>query len=129
MLLTTHYLDEAERLCDRLVLIDHGKVIVEGTPGELIHRHVGSAVLEAEYVHAVREPEPEALAAIERAGLDHDFAEGVLTVYGAGAPSGGVEAALASVPTPTATARSIRKGSLEDVFLRIAGHEIRGDEA
>src|SRR5262249_30417851 len=46
ILLTTHYMDEAERLCDRLAIIDHGQIIAEGTPLELIERLTGHHVVE-----------------------------------------------------------------------------------
>ena len=46
VLLTTHYMDEAERLCDRLAIMDHGQVIAEGTPAELIARLGGHHVIE-----------------------------------------------------------------------------------
>ena len=48
VLLTTHYMDEAERLCDRLAIVDHGQVIAEGTPSELIERLGGHHVVEFE---------------------------------------------------------------------------------
>ncbi len=46
LLLTTHYMDEAQRLCDRIIIIDGGKVLDEGSPEELIARHVRRHVLE-----------------------------------------------------------------------------------
>jgi len=46
LILTTHYLEEAERLCDRLLIIDHGKILEEGTPKELIKKHIDPFVLE-----------------------------------------------------------------------------------
>ena len=46
MLLTTHYMDEAERLCDRLAIVDHGQIIAEGTPADLIDRLGGHHVVE-----------------------------------------------------------------------------------
>ena len=48
LLLTTHYMDEAERLCDRLMIMDRGKILAEGAPHDLIARHVGSEVVELE---------------------------------------------------------------------------------
>lgn len=45
-LLTTHYMDEAEQLCDRLVIIDQGAIIDRGTPAELIEKHTGQEVIE-----------------------------------------------------------------------------------
>src|SRR5207244_13085552 len=46
VLLTTHYMDEAERLCDRLAIVDHGQVIAEGTPADLIDRLGGHHMVE-----------------------------------------------------------------------------------
>src|SRR5207244_809369 len=46
MLLTTHYMEEAEQLCDRLIVMDHGRIVSEGTPDALIEQHVGHDVLE-----------------------------------------------------------------------------------
>jgi lipooligosaccharide transport system ATP-binding protein len=46
LLLTTHFMDEAERLCDRLAVIDHGRIIAEGTPQALIAKHIESQVVE-----------------------------------------------------------------------------------
>src|SRR5271155_3165391 len=48
VLLTTHYMDEAERLCDRLAIVDHGEIIAEGTPSDLIERLGGRHVVEFE---------------------------------------------------------------------------------
>jgi lipooligosaccharide transport system ATP-binding protein len=46
ILLTTHYMEEASQLCDRLIIIDHGLILVEGKPRELIREHVGRDVIE-----------------------------------------------------------------------------------
>ena len=46
VVLTTHYMEEATRLCDRLVIVDHGKILVEGSPAELILKHAGRNVIE-----------------------------------------------------------------------------------
>ena len=48
IILTTHYLDEAARLCDRLVIMDNGKILVEGTPKDLVRQYVGNEVVEVE---------------------------------------------------------------------------------
>lgn len=72
MVLTTHYMEEAERLCDRLVIMDHGKIVVQGTPQALVEKYVGK---EIEETHASR-------------------------TY-------------------------LRPANLEDVFLKLTGHELR----
>ncbi len=53
IVLTTHYLEEAERLCNRLVIMDDGKILVEGSPQELVSRYVGGDILEVEHTPPV----------------------------------------------------------------------------
>ncbi|HEX4620088.1 MAG TPA: ABC transporter ATP-binding protein, partial [Myxococcaceae bacterium] len=61
VLLTTHYMEEAERLCDRLVIVDHGKVVAEGTPPELIARLGGAQMIELSSLPAL---EPDAWSGV-----------------------------------------------------------------
>ncbi len=49
LVLTTHYMDEAEQLCDRLVVVDHGRIMAEGTPAELIRQHSSREVVELRF--------------------------------------------------------------------------------
>jgi lipooligosaccharide transport system ATP-binding protein len=53
IVLTTHYLDEAARLCDRLVIMDNGRILVEGTPADLVREHAGHEIVEVENSTAV----------------------------------------------------------------------------
>jgi lipooligosaccharide transport system ATP-binding protein len=135
LVLTTHYLDEAERLCDRLVMVDHGRIVLTGRPLELIETHVGELVLEVDLSDvAGREqhsPLPAVtLAAISTAGLDHVHEGDTLTVYGAGTPAWKLEGDFERIPTPTGARRIVRRGTLEDVFLRTTGHAlVEGEEA
>ncbi len=46
--MTTHYMDEAEQICDRLVIMDQGRILVEGVPSALIQQHIGGNVIEVE---------------------------------------------------------------------------------
>jgi lipooligosaccharide transport system ATP-binding protein len=59
LLITTHYMDEAARLCDRLLIMDEGEIVAEGSPQQLIREHVGEGTLEAVFLeltgHALRE--------------------------------------------------------------------------
>ena len=48
IVLTTHYLDEAARLCDRLVIMDNGRILVEGAPADLVKEHAGQEIVEVE---------------------------------------------------------------------------------
>ena len=109
LLLTTHYMDEAQRLCDRIIIIDHGKVLDEGAPGELIGRHVRGHVFE------VAKPLP---AGFSEDGLErNDIGDAVL--YYTNDPLE-VQRRL----PPTASYRQ-REANLEDVFLRLTGHSLR----
>jgi lipooligosaccharide transport system ATP-binding protein len=109
LLLSTHYMDEAQRLCDRIIIIDGGKVLDEGSPGELIARHVRRHVLE------IAKPLP---AGFNEDGLErNDIGDAVL--YYTSDP-----AEVTRRLPPEATYLR-REANLEDVFLRLTGHSLR----
>jgi lipooligosaccharide transport system ATP-binding protein len=114
-LLTTHYMDEAEQLCDRLVVIDEGRIVAEGSPAELISHHVSREVLELRFAHGTVGPPPQ----ID--GLRVEALPDRLLVY---ADDG--DAALGAVRAagvhPTGTL--VRRATLEDVFLRLTGRSL-----
>jgi lipooligosaccharide transport system ATP-binding protein len=115
ILLTTHYMDEAARLCDRLVIMDHGRILVEGEPRSLIRQHVGREVLE------ITEPGEEIRGFLLSRNLEHEDLGHRLIVYG-----GDGEGLYHEV-----AGRYCREGcvlrlaTLEDVFLRLTGRELR----
>ena len=116
--LTTHYMDEAEQLCDRLVVMDRGRIVAEGTPRGLIVEHSTREVLEIRLPSTTPDDIAERLAPIgERVEVLPDR----VLVY---AHDG--EAALASVHQlgiePLASL--VRRSSLEDVFLRLTGRSL-----
>lgn len=115
LVLTTHYLDEAERLCDRLVIMDHGKILVEGTPADLIREHAGSDVVEVERTQKV-------VARLEELRLNYDPAGDVLQVF-TDRPND-VARELLEVCRHEA-AVTVRPATLEDVFLRLTGRSLR----
>ena len=116
--LTTHYMDEAEQLCDRLVVMDRGRIVAEGTPRGLIVEHSTREVLELRLLSTAPDDIAERLAPVgERVEVLPDR----VLVY---AHDG--EAALASVHQlgiePLASL--VRRSSLEDVFLRLTGRSL-----
>jgi len=127
VLLTTHYMDEAERLCDRLAIVDHGLVIAEGTPAELIARLGGHHVVE----FAVSGSNDGAglerwkqLPGVESAR--HEEGDGMvsLTVQ---EPHRTIPALLDAVAKQGSQLVHLttRQASLEDVFVRLTGRHLR----
>jgi len=118
LILTTHYMDEAEQLCDRLVVVDHGRIMAEGSPAALIRRYSSREVVEVRFGS-----ERNATAAEQLAGLGDrvEVLPDRVLVY---AEDG--EAALEQVARrglhPTTSL--VRRSSLEDVFLRLTGRSL-----
>lgn len=123
VLLTTHYMEEAEQLCDRVAVMDHGQIIALDTPEALINRHFQETAIE--FV-AVGEPAHEALTALP--GVTQAlFENGRPTLYSTDAPrtmAGLFE--LASAGDLTFKDMTVRQATLEDVFLKLTGRRIRG---
>jgi ABC-2 type transport system ATP-binding protein len=122
VLLTTHYMDEAERLCDRVAIIDHGKVIALGTPKELIAREVGQEVVEFEADGALEEGALRALPGVQAARRSGaGFALTVEQTHVA------LPALLAHLQARRATlgALSTHRATLEDVFVTLTGRRLR----
>jgi ABC-2 type transport system ATP-binding protein len=131
VLLTTHYMDEAERLCDRVAVIDHGKVIAVGTPRELIARLGGEHVIEftLETPAAGLEPEPASLADLPAVrSVRRDAEHYCLSVA---EPHVALPALLARLQADghTLAGLSTRHASLEDVFVTLTGRHLRDGEA
>jgi lipooligosaccharide transport system ATP-binding protein len=109
LLLTTHYMDEAQRLCDQIIVIDHGLVLDRGSPAELIDRHVKGHVFE------VQKPLPEGL---DGHGFEcEDIGDAVL--FYVDLP----RALIAQMPDNAVYWH--RQANLEDVFLRLTGRQLR----
>ncbi len=116
VLLTTHYMDEAQRLCDRLILLQHGKMIDEGTPEELIERTVGREVVEIE---GVSEQTLQQLA--HQAGNWYrPFGSSYLIGLPIDNPQPIWEQLSASAPERLTR----RRTNLEDVFLQLTGKSL-----
>jgi ABC-2 type transport system ATP-binding protein len=123
VLLTTHYMDEAERLCDRVAIVDHGRVIALGTPRELIQRVVGQEVVEFEApANGVAEGELRGLPGVQ--GVRRAAAGWALTVDRLHLA---IPALLATLDARgvALSALSTHRATLEDVFVTLTGRRLR----
>lgn len=118
LLLTTHYMDEAEQLCDRLVVVDQGRIMAEGSPAELIRRYSSREVLEVRFGSTQN---------AEVAGRIHGYGERVdvlpdrILVY---CTSGEKELERMTAAGLRPITSLVRRSSLEDVFLRLTGRNL-----
>lgn len=115
LILTTHYMEEAERLCDELVIMDHGQILDQGSPRELIERHV-----EPEVVEVRSEVDP---AFLEMARVNNCRLEKMgnsLYCY-----THTVPALLKQLQDQSGAVYVHRPAGLEDVFLKLTGRELR----
>ncbi len=114
IVLTTHYLEEAERLCNRLVIMDEGKILVEGSPGDLVSNYVGSDILEVEHT-------PPVIACLDDMHEHYEIFGDIVQVQ---------------TTHPREVAKELfercnpgrvfaRPASLEDVFLKLTGRVLR----
>jgi lipooligosaccharide transport system ATP-binding protein len=120
LLLTTHYMEEAERLCDRLVIMDEGRIVTDGKPFDLVRRHVGREVLELRLEEGC---DPGRLvASLDGRIQGHDTNEQTLMLYAENAEKVLEELDHDAFPTESAL---VRRATLEDVFLRLTGRSLR----
>jgi len=127
--LTTHYLDEADQLSDRVAIVDHGRVIALGTPEELKRRYSGDTISITPGLAAAGPPDLGALArelagagCVEAAVVENGAIR--LTVSDATRAMAAVFDVLATRGVPTRAA-SVARPSLDDVFLRETGRSLR----
>jgi lipooligosaccharide transport system ATP-binding protein len=117
LVLTTHYMDEAEQLCDRLVVMDQGRIVAEGSPRQLIERYSSREVVEIRFEAEERPPLP----ALEGLGERVDELPDRVLVYTDDGDA--TAAALAERHLPP-HATLIRRSTLEDVFLHLTGRTL-----
>ncbi|MDE2591966.1 MAG: ABC transporter ATP-binding protein [Actinomycetales bacterium] len=118
LVITTHYMDEAEQLCDRLIVMDKGKIMAEGSPADLIRDYSSREVLEVRFGSARNAEVAESIKAI---GDRQEILPDRILVY-----SDNGEAALKQIHAlgfePLTSL--VRRSSLEDVFLRLTGRTL-----
>lgn len=115
VLITTHNMDEASRLCDRLIIMDHGKILIQGRPADLVREHVGRDVLE------IIEPGREVQDFVSQNGFQFDSLEHRIIVYGEEG-----DRLFERVASRYCNENCLyRMATIEDVFLRLTGRDLR----
>lgn len=114
IVMTTHYLDEAARLCDRLVIMDNGKILEEGVPADMVRHHAGEEIVEVE-------KSSEVLKCLGDMGVRFEIAADMVLVSTSDAP------ALARTLLERCRPKKMltRPATLEDVFLKLTGRGLR----
>ncbi|MHB1127051.1 MAG: ABC transporter ATP-binding protein [Bacillota bacterium] len=120
--LTTHYMDEAERLCDRVAVVDHGRIIAEGSPKELIDAHFREQAVAFVEPELIGDPHLNDLPGVRRVHVEEEC----ITLYS-------TEAAQTIAQLMDYAAQkglgindiTVRRSTLEDVFLKLTGRRIR----
>ncbi len=128
MLLTTHYMEEADKLCDRIAIVDHGKLVALGTPVELKNSVAGANVVE---VHFNRETEEwqgrlEKLEGVTSVQPESAGFYRVITTSGSKTTMQLVE--LAARLGETLTSLSVQNTTLDDVFVHYTGRQLRDEQ-
>ena len=120
--LTTHYMEEAERLCDRVAIMDHGKIIALNSPEHMIEEHFEDSAIQ--FKMAVL-PEEQILASLT--GVTHLLTDGdEVTLYSNNIPTTISSLLALSLTMNTQISNLfVRQSSLEDVFLKLTGKRIR----
>jgi ABC-2 type transport system ATP-binding protein len=128
MLLTTHYMEEADKLCDRIAIVDHGNLVALGTPVELKNSVAGANVVEVKFDRD-DEAWPGRLEGME--GVTSVQPEGsgfyrVITKSGSKTTMQIVE--LAASLGETLTSLSVQNTTLDDVFIHYTGRQLRDEQ-
>jgi lipooligosaccharide transport system ATP-binding protein len=118
LVLTTHYMDEAEQLCDRLVVVDKGTIMAEGSPASLIRKYSTREVLEVRFGSERNAQVAEQLAAI---GERREVLPDRILIY---SDDGDAEMAKITAMGLNPITSLVRRSSLEDVFLRLTGRSL-----
>ena len=119
LVLTTHYMDEAEQLCDRLVIMDGGRIVAEGAPTSLVAEHATREVVELRFARASEQDD--ALAQVRTMGSRVEPVADRLLVY---TDDGDRTAAAITGDGVGAASVLVRRASLEDVFLILTGRTL-----
>ena len=122
VLLTTHYMEEAEQLCDRVAIMDHGRVLEHGTVRELVERRFRELSVRFDALPGIDDGRLSGLPGVAR--VIHEDGEVALYTRDVAATVGGLLAASAELGQEPANL-AVRRATLEDVFLDLTGRALR----
>jgi ABC-2 type transport system ATP-binding protein len=124
ILLTTQYLEESDQLCDRIGIIDHGKLIALGTPSELRHRIGMSNIIE---ISADKEDLPKVASVFRKVGLDPQVLVNKVVAPGGSNPTEKIEKLIKAIGASKIkiTNISMHEPTMDDIFLKLTGSEVR----
>jgi len=114
IVMTTHYLDEAARLCDRLVIMDNGKILIEGSPADLVNKYAGEEVVEVEKTDDV-------VACLTSLSIPHEIFGDMVQIT----TRSSREVARQLLEKCQPKKVLARPATLEDVFLKLTGRKLR----
>lgn len=119
LVLTTHYMDEAQQLCDRLVIMDEGRIVAEGSPRSLIDQHSTRDVVELRFIdeHA----QQLAVSRLENIGQRREVLAGRVLIY---SNNGDADVERLSAVGLHPESLLVRRSTLEDVFLKLTGRSL-----
>jgi lipooligosaccharide transport system ATP-binding protein len=118
LIITTHYMDEAEQLCDRLVIMDKGKIVAEGSPRRLIEQHSSREVLEMRFPVGVQET---ILDRLDGLAIRIEVLPDRVLLYTDDGDDTAAEATRRGLQPESVV---VRRSTLEDVFLRLTGRTL-----
>jgi lipooligosaccharide transport system ATP-binding protein len=118
LVITTHYMDEAEQLCDRLVVMDKGRIMAEGSPAELIKQYSSKEVLEVRFGSSAND---KAAKQIEGLGDRTEVLPDRILIYSENGEK--ILEQIVKLGLEPLTSL-VRRSSLEDVFLRLTGRTL-----
>jgi lipooligosaccharide transport system ATP-binding protein len=118
LIITTHYMDEAEQLCDRLVVMDGGRIVAEGSPRQLIRQHAPGEVVEIRFADGQIETMAERMTEV---ALDTEVLADRVILYTEDAEATQHELTVRDIHPEQVL---VRRSTLEDVFLKLTGRRL-----
>ncbi len=127
MLITTHYMDEADRLCDRVAIVDHGKLVALDTPLALKASVPGENVIEVQFLHTPPDWE-RSLGALPKVNAVHSEGAGMYRILSASATTVTALVECALTADVQIKSLSVQSTTLDDVFVHYTGRQLRDEQ-